>query len=258
MPQVYVNDNGTWKEAQEIYLRDADSWKLLNEVYVRNNGVWSKVYPNSPGRIVYSTAGNYSFIVPSGITSVKMFIYGAGGGSGAGNSFGDFFIGSGGGAGGLFTGTLAVTPNETLNLTVGQRGFGASFNFNGQYRYNPNNLTLGTGTGGGSSSVTRTNGLIVGLATGGARGVGGSTAYTGGAGGTPSVPNTTPPGGGGFGQGQSSIRLNDLGSITGGINGSGIPPSNVTRGTGYGNGGGQSYFFNPGVDGQDGAVIFEW
>lgn len=261
MPQLYVKDNGVWKVALEIYIKDQSTWKLLNELYIKNNNVWKKVYPDSPGKIIYDQPGSYNFIVPAGVTSLNVSIYGAGGGSGASNSNGDAWVGSGGGAGGIHLGNISVTPNEILDLTVGLRGYGASYHFNSSYSYNPNNQYLGIGTSGGSSLIKR--GLnILASATGGGGGRGLNDGTAGGSPGLPSVPGTTPRGGGADGQGEqgSSPGYSGYGyngPRFGGRNGTGIPPSGTNRGTGYGNGGGQAGL-GVGVDGQDGLIIIEW
>ncbi|WP_394795817.1 hypothetical protein [Armatimonas sp.] len=60
------------------------------------------------------TGANQVFVVPSGITSLTVKLWGAGGGG-----LGGF---SGGGSGAFVTGLLTVTPGETLTLIVGGGG----------------------------------------------------------------------------------------------------------------------------------------
>lgn len=209
----------------------------------------------------YASAGTYSYTVPSGVTSLSVTAYGAGGGSGACNNNGDAWVGSGGGAGGKDVDTIAVTPGETLTVEVGLRGYGASYRFNSNYSYNPNNSTLGTGLAGGTTRVKRGSTVLL-EATGG--GAGAQFAY-GGAGGTPQVAGTAHPdgqggnGSGGRGASPGYIGYGYTGAITGGTNGSGTPPSgnSSNRGTGYGNGGGQPGL-SVGIDGQDGAVLITY
>ena len=57
-----------------------------------------------------------SFTVPSGVTSINTYVWGAGGASGSAPS------GSGGGGGGFVSGTLAVTPSQVFAVSVGEGG----------------------------------------------------------------------------------------------------------------------------------------
>lgn len=61
------------------------------------------------------TAGNMSWTVPTGITSINYTVV-AGGGAGGSHQ------GGGGGAGGVLRGTLSVTPGAIYNITVGDGG----------------------------------------------------------------------------------------------------------------------------------------
>lgn len=209
----------------------------------------------------FATSGTFSFTVPAGVTAVGYTVYGAGGGSGACDASGDAWVGSGGGAGGRTTGSVAVTPGEVLTVVVGLRGYGASYRFNSNYSYNPNNSTLGTGLAGGSSDLKR-SATVLATASGG--GAGAQYGY-GGTGGSPTVSSTSPPDGQGTnGQGcrgpsSSYIGYGYVGAICGGTNGSGTPPTGNTsnRGTGYGNGGGQPGL-GVGIDGQDGYISLTW
>jgi len=64
----------------------------------------------------YSTSGNQSWTVPTGVTSATFYLIGAGGGGG---------ISFAGGGGGYATGSYAVTAGQTLTVIVGQGGGGA-------------------------------------------------------------------------------------------------------------------------------------
>lgn len=65
----------------------------------------------------YILSGTYTFIVPSGITSIQAVAIGPGGGNGAASAApGD---GDGGGGGALIWATIPVTPGESLNVRVG-------------------------------------------------------------------------------------------------------------------------------------------
>jgi hypothetical protein len=162
------------------------------------------------GTVTFNFTGALqTWVVPSGVTSVNIQAFGAqGNANAAGVSFG--------GLGGSATGTLAVTPGETLFINVGGGGAtGATGGFNG----GGNGGTTGTcltalgGGGGGASDVrqvanTLANRRIVAGGGGGtagnrvvscARGAGGGGGggYYGGGGGSgyPGVAGVVPTGG---------------------------------------------------------------
>lgn len=70
--------------------------------------------------------GNETFIVPSGVTSITVSVWGAGGGGGGSSVSGDG--GSGGGGGGATTRTITVTPGDTFTYNVGAGGAGGLAN----------------------------------------------------------------------------------------------------------------------------------
>lgn len=162
---------------------------------------------------VFTTSN--SFIVPTDVTSVSAAVVGAGGGGGASEDSDE--TGGGGGGGGLAYETFAVTPGETLTVTVGAGGTGA----------------------GGASSISRGGTLLVAANGGGAgqsRGNGGAggtvttgTGGTGGAGGAGSDRASTNAGGGGGAGGYSG---------NGGSGGSAANTGSATAGSGGGGGGG--------------------
>lgn len=117
-----------------------------------------------------------NFVVPVGITSISVALYGAQGG------------GTYGGLGGASFADLAVLPGESLNIFVGgQGGFvsttgtgtaGGGFNGGGNGRQNAS----GAG-GGGATDIRRGSSKLLVAAGGG----GGSTACGGGGGGLTGV-----------------------------------------------------------------------
>ena len=115
------------------------------------------------------TGSNQSFIVPSGITSVNVYMWGAGGGGG---------LSGGGGAGCYVQGVLTVIPGETLTIVVGegggnkQRSFGKTYGGGGQGG-GPDNGRSDTpaSQGGGRSAIVRSStDLVTAAAGGGGRG----------------------------------------------------------------------------------------
>jgi hypothetical protein len=101
------------------------------------------------------TGGDQSYTVPAGVTSLTVEIAGAQGGS-------DMSGGGGlGGYGDIITGTLAVTPGETLTVIVGSNGltnYGGTYyavsTFGGGAPANAGNNYFG-GAGGGRSAIRR-------------------------------------------------------------------------------------------------------
>lgn len=154
----------------------------------------------------YNTQGSDSFVVPSGVTSITVKMWGGGGGGGAG---GTLAAGGAGGGAGYINGTIPVTPNETLNIYVGGGGGGGIRNTAG-----------GAGGGGGYSSIYRGSTLLAVVAGGGGGGGGRATAsHTGGAGGA-----------GGGTTGLSGSNAGGTGTSTGGQ--PGTPTTGGAAGTG--------------------------
>ena len=112
-------------------------------------------------QVSHAFSGNaISWTVPAGVTSLRVTLTGAKGGRGANDGIG---TGGGGGNGGRVTGTLPVTPGETLTLYLGGAGADGAY---------------ASGTGGGSG------GSAAGGAFGGGRGGhAGSSSSSGGGGG---------------------------------------------------------------------------
>jgi hypothetical protein len=64
------------------------------------------------------TGADQSFVVPAGVSSLDVVMRGAGGGGSSRQPAGLFDAASGG-AGAYVTGTISVTPGETLRIVVG-------------------------------------------------------------------------------------------------------------------------------------------
>lgn len=218
---------------------------------------------------IFDTPGTYYITVPSGKTSMRVTLVGAGGGGGGGGAHtNDLFLGGGGGGGGgagtVASGTYTLTPGNTIAVTVGSGGGGGGAA-----------AWYGSG-GGGSGQATVISGAIYLAASGGGGGGGGTAdgssygyAAYGGAGGSiggqsgetagPKTANiiyigrggaggSSPYGGGGNGGGYDSVGGNGWrGSGGGGGGGESRPgPSLVDN---HGGNGGHGYaiieFFNP-------------
>lgn len=131
------------------------------------------------GKAIFTTTG--TFVVPAGVTKIRPRLWAPGGGGG-GSVAQSGSAGSGGGAGGYAEGVFAVTPGQTIVITIGSPG------------------AAGNGTGGG---------------LGGASSVGSLLSATGGGGGNVALgagPSTL-AGSGGMGYG-GSINLPGLPAAT--------------------------------------------
>ena len=109
-----------------------------------------------------------TFVVPSGVTSLKVKLWGAGGGSA-------------GGSGAFVTGDLAVTPGETLTLIVGQGGIdSSSATTYGGGGGGGDQATSTPGSGGGRSAIRRMTTEVVTASAGGRGHIGGNGGGAGG------------------------------------------------------------------------------
>ena len=124
----------------------------------------------------YSSASTYSLSVPSGKTSMRVTLVGAGGGGGGGASRPIYYSAAGGGGGGLITQVFSgLTAGVTVSVTVGAGGTGA-----GAFDPGTGQQTGASGTAGGNTTVSY-NGTLYAQATGG--GGGGGAGYNQPAGG---------------------------------------------------------------------------
>jgi hypothetical protein len=167
----------------------------------------------------FNTQGAETFVVPAGVTSISVKVWGAGGGGGGGGSTGSG--GSGAGAG-YVTASIPVTPGEALNIYVGGGGSGGNNvsntgsgggggGYTSIYR-GSTPLVIAAGGGGGGGSRIATAGAAGG-AGGGTTGIIGGTVYNNnGDGGGPG----TPTAGGGGGQGGNNSGSAGS-SLTGGL-----------------------------------------
>lgn len=115
------------------------------------------------GSQTFTSSGNFN--VPAGVTSIHITLVGGGGSGGGGIS--DAGSGSFGGA---VVGELAVTPGETLQITIGAGGA----------RPTSTSGTNSTGKGGQGTSISRSSVMLAGAGGGGG---GAGTSNTNGTGG---------------------------------------------------------------------------
>lgn len=174
--------------------------------------------------------GSEIFVVPTGVTSVTVQIWGGGGGGGGSSTSGSG--GSGGGGGGYSTKTFTVTAGDNITYTIGTGGTagiaaagngtsGTTTTLNhipsvtslvGNFGTGGNGNSGTSGTGGtGTGGSTNTSGIngTTGGANGGNGGNGGNAASTGGIGAANTVgaPGIIPGGGGAGGERSGGTNL---------------------------------------------------
>lgn len=196
-------------------------------------------------RMVSSVNGAYSqtfltsgtFVVPAGVTEIRVVAIGMGGFGGPGTP--TTSGGGGGGGGGYIRGTKEVTPGDTVTITIGDLGTGVVHT--GQSLLAGNGAD-GTETGGGTSGTTFASAPWVSeyVAGGGASGPTGTTGGNGGSINSDVAPYVLFAGVGGMGG-----NMVDL----------------ATAGTNYGGGGGGgggNFATQSGQTGGPAAVIIYW
>jgi hypothetical protein len=178
------------------------------------------VAPGGDCVLVFTQTGATVWTVPSGVTSVRALIIGAGGGGG-------FDIGGGGGAGGFReVASVATTPGEAATIQVGTGGNGDT-----------SRGTPCVGDNGSSSSIGIISGNLIAIGGGGGGGQDG--------GGACATDGITGASGGGGGVGIQWPRIGGIGSY-----------ATDNDATTYGNSGGRaslsSYYAGGGGGGADG------
>jgi hypothetical protein len=133
-----------------------------------------------------ATGADQTFIVPAGVTSINVQLFGAGGG--VFNNYLNYGAGLGG-YGGSTEGTLAVTPGEQLTIIVGKTGNPSNVGATtyggggaGGYCPPPSSCSAKGGAGGGRSAVRNSAGVEL-MTAGGGGGNASQTTAPGGAGG---------------------------------------------------------------------------
>lgn len=206
--------------------------------------------PVAQGQQAYTTAGTYSWVAPSGITSVSVVTVGGGGGGGGGGAL-------------AYKNNISVTPGASYSVVVGAGGVSAGGGTAGSNGGNSSfTASFGTMTaGGGNAATNAAGGAPSGVYDGGGSGGAGTNAigvpgYTGGGaagyagnGGNGGYPSTGFPGAGGGGAGGDWV-YNGGGGVgilgqgtsgaTGGQGGSGGANGTATAGGAYGGGAGGS------------------
>ncbi|MDG1278122.1 MAG: hypothetical protein P8O16_12640 [Algoriphagus sp.] len=106
---------------------------------------YGQCVPGETVTVTYSSIGNGTFIIPSGVTSVRVQVWGAGGRGGTRSSDGE---GGGGGGGAYSESTLSVSSGDTYFYSVGAGSTSESRGGNSWFSTNNNisgALVLATG-----------------------------------------------------------------------------------------------------------------
>ncbi len=204
--------------------------------------------------VTFTSGSGCYWTVPQGVTTVSYIVVGAGGGGGGARTSVYPNLGGGGGGGGgkVLTGTLNLSPNTNMGITVGTGGAAGAVGSNGgnggasQLDYGSPYIYTATGGYGGAganSSFDQANLSGDGGSSGGGNS-GGASDWDGGGG-----------GGGAGGVGSNGIDIGGQGG-NGGAGGAGvansISGSSIYYGAGGGGGGTPSANSNE-IDGTGGA-----
>ena len=185
-------------------------------------GLVKRIDLNTTQRVwIYDKPGTYTFIVPQGVRQIFITACGAGGGGGGAHlapTVSGVQVGNGGGGGAaIVKKSFAVTPGQSITITVREGGAG------------------GSGGSGGSGGAT-TIGILITLNGGG----GGAASRVANGSNTNPTPALSGGDGGGIGSTQNIPAGNGIGGI-----GSGLGGVNFGLG-GYGNGSGGGSLGNGG------------
>jgi hypothetical protein len=129
---LYVKNAGSWPQALAAYVKSGGTWYPARFLYIKSGGVWKQVMPDPTlGASSWASPGSFSYVVPAGVWNVTYSVVGAGAGGGSGSmhlvynyNYQMWESGGGGSSGVYATGTLAVTPGETLTPEIGTGGGG--------------------------------------------------------------------------------------------------------------------------------------
>ena len=143
-----------------------------------NNGADGLVVitDNNGNKTLYGfTNSDQTYIVPAGVTSITVKIWGAGGGASTATKYY-------GGAGAYTTGTISVSPSEVYTIIVGKGGLSGNNLIltptSDEYSYGYGSYgaivskSVATGSGGGLSSIIYSGKIIAVAAGGGGAGLG--------------------------------------------------------------------------------------
>jgi large repetitive protein len=189
------------------------------------------------------------FVVPAGVTSLKVQTWGGGGGGG-------YSVGTGGGGGAFATLILGVIPGETYHYTIGAAGNGGT-STNSPAAGLPTTFRLGSA---GPTLISAAGGLAAGNGGSAAACIPTTGAWSGGNG----AAGSSPAGGGGGGSALATANGGSGSGTTGGTgqgnggNGGAASGTAGTAGITPGGGGGGGGLNATGGNGASGRVVIIW
>jgi|ERR1051326_1588807 hypothetical protein len=213
--------------------------------YTQSSDSWTCTVPGVvPNKQFFTSSG--TFTIPSGVTSLEVYVTGAGG-AGGGATTTTNASGTGGGGGGTAIKWLSsLTPGNTLTVTIGTGGTG---------------VANAVGNGGTSTTLASGTQTITTLTGGGGAGGANTGNIAGGLGGGATNGDINLIGGQ-----PDALRLTNSGSVggfsywgaggNGGFNGAGSAASNC--GGGGGGAGGGAGGTVAGGSGANGCVLIKW
>lgn len=195
------------------------------------NASWANTGFDQALALLGNTRNNYyaatdTFTVPAGITTIRAYAFGAGG---AGANSATNQSGGGGGGGGCAYGDIAVTPGQTVNITISGSSTTVAIGGTTYLTGNAGNAASGT-TGGTGGTATKHASVTNGFAV---VGQGGAAGDTGGA-------NIQVSGGGGGASGSPTLQPVATNAGTGGA---AIATNVAVRGGGGGGWGGSGAIY---------------
>jgi hypothetical protein len=151
-------------------------------------------HAQTSGQAEFFSPGTTTFTVPSGVSQIRAYVYGAGGGAGATTNPSN--PGANGGSGAFGESIITVTAGEVLTITVGAGGAGGS----------PG--TSQNGKSGGTTKILDGSTTVLSAGGGGGGSCAGCTPFNQGSGGAAGIGPTgsllhTGPNGSGCGGGQT-------------------------------------------------------
>lgn len=233
----------------------------------------NSVVPPLVGSQSYTTPGTYTWVAPTGVTSVSVVTVGAGAGGKVFNQYCQYWYPGGGGGALAYRNSVSVTPGNSYTVVVGAGGIGAcnataggaSSALSAVAGGGSISTNSGQNAAGGSPSGTYTAGYSGGYGKmgcgtcGNTGGGGGAAGYSGNGGNGGSNLGAPTSGSGGGGGGGRNSYGGGVGIFGQGSNGSAGAAKNAAGGAGSG-GSGQSYGGGAGYygSGAGGAVRILW
>lgn len=122
---IQVKISGVWRDVIAPYVKIP-----LSSITTQQTKTVSTTYVSPSGQASFSTVGTGVFTVPPNVTSLNVTVRGGDGGGGGGHSpcGNSSHKGGNGGDGASQSGTIPVSPGQTISYSVGRGGAGGGVN----------------------------------------------------------------------------------------------------------------------------------